>query len=118
MQAHVRAPFSCCASLRPLARCQPTAVAAQPAAASSSRRTLLGAGVALLASSAAPTLAAPASASHFKSAAGLLYFDEKVGDGEEAVAGDTVKILYSAHALDATGARRAEACATKRLHTC
>lgn len=60
------------------------------------RRALLGAGAAAVLLGAPPR----SRASSWQSAAGLEYRDEKVGDGEEAAAGDTVKILYSAHALD------------------
>jgi hypothetical protein len=111
MYACVPLRTRCCAS-RDAAR-QSTAPCAA-AGTALPRRTLLSAGVALLAA-AAPQPRARAAAPRFLSAAGLEYYDVRVGDGEEAVAGDTVRVVYSARALDAAGAAAVcAACAAEK----
>ena len=89
----------CCASQG--AAATPTHVAPQAAAALSRRQTLCAGAAMTLGVQPRRASAAPAT---FISAAGLLFLDEKVGAGEEAQAGDVVKILYSAHTVNADGA--------------
>ena len=77
--------------------------AAPQAGAALARRQALCAGAALTLG-VQPRRANAAPALAFTSAAGLEYYDDKVGSGEEAAAGDVVKILYSAHTVNANGA--------------
>jgi hypothetical protein len=51
-----------------------------------------------------PRRAGAAPTPGFADAAGLQFYDDKVGAGEEAAVGDVVKILYSAHTVTADGA--------------
>ena len=89
----------CCASQGAAA----TQTHASPqAGAALARRRALCAGAALTLG-VQPRRASAAPAFTFTSAAGLEYYDDKVGAGEEAAAGDVVKILYSAHTVNADG---------------
>jgi hypothetical protein len=84
-----------------------TTRAAPPAAgAALARRQALCAGAAgaVLALGAQPRRAVAVTPSFSTAACGLQFYDDKVGTGEEAAAGDVVKILYSAHTVDADGA--------------
>ena len=98
MQALATSSVRCSAALPPGAHAAPARAA--PPAWLARRQALCAAAALALVSQ---PRRASASTPSFTSAAGLEYYDDKVGTGEEAAEGDVVKILYSARTVDADG---------------